>query len=82
MENQFQEVLTYQVATTDTVGRHRGVVKARDITYTSDKKVQIEGDAVHSSTVVLHREGDVVKAIEVVCSCGKPTLISLEYDAE
>lgn len=80
MNNDFQEILTFPVAACDTMNKRHNVVKAHNIIYRPEVKVQIEADSGHSSTVVLHRDGDVVKSIEVVCACGKPTIISLEYD--
>ncbi|MEE9394240.1 MAG: hypothetical protein V3W41_17210 [Planctomycetota bacterium] len=33
-------------------------------------------------SIVLHREGDEIKAIEVACSCGKTIIIECEYSEE
>lgn len=82
MEKPFQEILTYPIATRESAGQRKGLIKARDIAYQSGNRVQIDADPGHSSTVVLHKDGDVVTSIEVVCTCGTATLISLEYEPE
>ena len=33
-------------------------------------------------TIVLHREGDDIQAIEVTCACGKTIIIECEYAEE
>lgn len=69
-----REVRAAQASATNVVPRNQ-VCTAHDV-------IRVGPDQVKASSprVELIRDGDVVRAIEVVCSCGERTTIRCDYD--
>jgi hypothetical protein len=78
-ESDFTDLINYNcVGVADAkIGR---LIKSRHVSCVGTKNIDVSHAATNQPTVVMHRDGDTVTAIEFVCSCGASTLVSLEYD--
>ena len=64
-------------------GNWGGIIKANSVRALTAEPVPHE--PCHSTAgagpiIELHREGDVVRAIEVTCACGNTTVIECRYE--
>ncbi len=39
-------------------------------------------DNLHTPDIKIHRNGDIVQAIEFQCTCGKSAIVYLKYDGD
>ncbi len=78
-ESDFAELLNYNRV--GIAGVRRGnLIKARHISCTGTQTIDVSHSSVDQPTVIMHRDGDTITAIEFICACGASTLVSLEYD--
>ncbi|MBI5474629.1 MAG: hypothetical protein HY961_20010 [Ignavibacteriae bacterium] len=60
--------------------RRGNVIKARHVMCAGQHAIDVSHASGDQPTVVMHREGDTITAIEFICSCGASTLVTLEYN--
>ena len=60
--------------------KNGNLIKSKHISCSGTKTIDVSHAASNQPTVIMHRDGDTVTAIEFVCTCGASTLVSLEYD--
>jgi hypothetical protein len=79
LKSDFVDLATYSLARPAPKSVRGTLIKACDIECTGTHTVDVEAHSAHQPAIITHREGDVIKAIEVMCACGASTTISLEY---
>jgi hypothetical protein len=75
----FVDLAAYSCARPEPKSVRGALIKARDISCNGSRTIAVEGSSPDQPAVITHREGDVIKAIEVTCTCGASTMISIEY---
>ena len=76
----FVDLAVYTAMQPDPTSARGNVIKARHVATTGTQQIEVSVCASDQSTIVTHRDGDVIRAIEVICVCGASTTISLEYE--
>jgi hypothetical protein len=77
-EHDFIDLASYAEATPDRKFVRGNVIKARYVSHADTRTIEI-AESENQPTVITHRDGDIIKEIEVACTCGVSTKISLEY---
>lgn len=63
------------------IGR-RNIIKAHEVTLRGTVVVERAGTSPSEPTVLVHREGDAITAIEFRCACGNSAAVRLDYGGE
>jgi hypothetical protein len=77
-ESKFIDLASYTEV--KSVQRHpKGrLIKACHVSCAGTQRIEVAGSD-GQPTLITHYNGDVIETIDVVCSCGASTTISLEY---
>ncbi|HTY09836.1 MAG TPA: hypothetical protein VMF88_02080 [Bacteroidota bacterium] len=63
-------------------GGKGNVLKADAVDSNGAVKIEVEATESGQPGIILHRNGEFIESIEVVCTCGKHAEIKLEYDGD
>jgi len=61
---------------------HGSVLKAASVQSKGERRIEVEATASDVPGIILHRSGDLIERVEIVCPCGRHSEIALEYDTE
>ncbi len=76
MSTDFIELAAYSETNAKSVSGN--LIKGSHVSCVGTKKIEI-AESENQPTIITHRDGDIIKEIEVICTCGVSTRISLEY---
>ena len=63
--------------------RARGnVIKGEAIRLHGQRQINVEDSGPDAPKIVVHKEGDRVDSVEVICPCGKSASLRFDYDQE
>ena len=63
-------------------GKRGSVLKADSVESGAARKIEVESNGSGQPEIILHRNGEAIERVEVVCTCGRHTEIRLEYDGD
>ena len=63
-------------------GKRGNVLKADSVDSGSTRRIEVEANAPDQPGIILHRNGEIIESVEVVCVCGRHSEIRLEYDGD
>jgi hypothetical protein len=75
----FVDLAAYSCARAEHKSARGALIKARDVSCNGSRTIAVESNEPDQPTIIIHREGDIISAFEVTCTCGRSTTISLEY---
>jgi hypothetical protein len=78
----FIDFASFKNVTVTKKGKSGSVLKAGTVEAGSARKIEVEATGADEPEIILHRDGDVIEKVEVVCTCGRHTEIRLEYDGD
>jgi len=58
------------------------VLKADTFDLRDARKIEVEANDPGQPGIILHRNGEIIERVEVVCVCGRHSEIRLEYDGD
>jgi len=64
------------------IGRKGNVLKADSVDSGTARKIEVEANEADQPGIILHRNGEIIESVEVVCVCGRHSEIRLEYDGD
>lgn len=62
--------------------RTGSVLKADSVDVGTSRKIEVEANEPDQPGIIIHRNGEVIESVEVVCVCGRHSEIRLEYDGD
>lgn len=79
---EFTDLAAYTKINTPGIRSGDNVIKRVHVVHSGVEEIHRDTDNHTSPDIVVHRDGDVVVAIDFVCKCGHSASIRLEYDEE
>ena len=64
------------------MGPRGNIIKAARIVRSGSEQVVVASEVGVEPTVLLHKDGDRVVAVEFLCKCGRSTTVHLSYEQE
>jgi hypothetical protein len=58
------------------------IIKASRVVRAKAEQVVVASDVDVEPTVLLHKDGDKIVAVEFLCKCGRSTKVQLSYEQE
>ncbi|MCX6135340.1 MAG: hypothetical protein NTU47_16160 [Ignavibacteriales bacterium] len=78
----FVDLNAFESVRADATRTSSSIIKSTAVSNAGVAKIEIiEGDQ-GAPTIQVQREGDRIKQIEFICSCGRSAHLDLEYDEE
>lgn len=74
-QSEFIELGVYR--TSDTENEQK-----ENTTATSEVIADVSSQSSHEPQIIVHRKGNIVESLEFRCTCGKSTIVHLQYDGE
>ncbi len=78
----FIDFASFQNVQVTKSGRKGSVLKADSVDSGSIRKIEIEASEPGQPEIILHRNGEIIESVEIVCVCGRHSEIRLEYDGD
>ena len=79
---EFTDLSAYQRVKMPGIRSDDNVIKRVHVVHSGVEEIHRDTDDQGAPDIVVHREGDVVVAIDFVCKCGHSASIRLAYDEE
>ena len=79
---EFTDLAAYQRVKMPGIRSDDNVIKRVHVVHSGVEEIHRDTDDQGAPDIVVHREGDVVVAIDFVCKCGHSASIRLAYDEE
>ncbi len=58
------------------------VLKADSVDLGATRQIEVEATEPGQSGIILHRNGEIIESVEIVCVCGRHSEVRLEYDGD
>jgi hypothetical protein len=58
------------------------VLKADAVDAGNARKIEVEANEPGQTGIILHRNGEIIESVEIVCVCGRHSEVRLEYDGD
>jgi hypothetical protein len=81
-DSSFTDLVSYEHVRVAKIGHSGTILKAASVEARGSRKIEIESGEADEPGIILHRNGDAIESIEVVCKCGRCTEIRLGYDGD
>jgi hypothetical protein len=81
-ENDFTDLSSFESVKMQSSSPDGNVIKKHRVTPDGIHRIEVHEDEGSGASVIVHREGEQVNSIEVVCKCGCTTTVNLEYNGE
>jgi hypothetical protein len=78
----FTDFLEFKAANAPAKPRMSNVVKATEVRFERNHRVEIPDVEANQPSVILHHVGDTVQNIEFSCKCGRSAIVRVEYEEE
>ncbi len=78
----FIDFASFQNVRATKKGRKGSVLKADSVESGTSRKIEVEANEADQPGIILHRNGEIIESVEVVCVCGRHSEIRLEYDGD
>jgi hypothetical protein len=79
---EFIDLLAGDARARRTAAPPANIIKARSVTVTGTRQVEVPAATADEPRVILHRDGEEIQQIEFVCTCGKTASLHIQYDGE
>jgi hypothetical protein len=78
--SQFVDLLSYKRCVPPAfAGKQGNLIKGHSLSCTGIRMIEVDSQDHDQPTIITHRDGETITAIEFVCPCGCSTVVSLEY---
>ncbi len=78
----FVDLMSYDSLKTRSESVQSSVIKSSYVRNEGAAKIELLDGCRTEPSVYIHRQGDKIERIEFVCTCGKSTHVSLDYEEE
>ncbi len=78
----FIDFASFQNVQATKKGRKGNILKADSVDSGTARKIEVEANEADQPGIILHRNGEIIESVEVVCVCGRHSEIRLEYDGD
>ncbi len=78
----FIDFASFQNVQVTKKGRRGNILKADSVDSGTARKIEVEATEGDQPGVILHRNGEIIESVEIVCLCGRHSEIRLEYDGD
>ncbi|HTX18060.1 MAG TPA: hypothetical protein VMG34_05295 [Bacteroidota bacterium] len=78
----FVDLVSYRKISARKTSSKGSIVKANGVELGASRQIEVEAIGPNQPKIILHRVGDTIESVEVVCPCGRHTEIRLEYDGD
>jgi len=66
----FVDFASFQNVRVTKTGKRGSVLKADSVEWGNARKIEIESHGASQPEIILHRDGEIIERVEVVCTCG------------
>lgn len=78
----FIDFASFQNVQVRKVSRKGSVLKADSVDVGEARKIEVEANEPGQTGIILHRNGEIIESVEIVCVCGRHSEVRLEYDGD
>ena len=81
-KSSFVDFASFQIVGVTQTRSHGAVIKSGAALTAGARKIEVEANEPDVPGIVIHRNGDTIERIEVVCPCGRHSEIQLQYETD